>query len=197
MMVKEFNIIIEGFKNPKEFVKIWSQQYLYLNEYKYNDFIGSVLNNKTSFVQIFQWKNGTGDVIYEKKLKVVDGFYEKLDVLKQLRKNFDWELFENEFNPTLNSPIWKIFLLHLIDPNEFPIFDQHVYRFYNFQKKGVIEEISTKPKIVFETYKQEYQPWFISVQREFQLNTKEMDQSFFSFGKFLKNLNGLPIKISN
>jgi len=191
-----YQIVIEGFENPPQFVEVWKSKYSYLNEEKYFQNIDSVFDNETSFFQLFKWKNGTGDVIYEKKMKVVEGFYEKLDVLKQLRSNFNWKQFENEFQPTKNSPIWKIFLLHLIKPTEFPIFDQHVYRFYYFQKEGVIEELSNRPEIIYETYKQEYKPWFNSVQREFQLNSKHMDQSFFSFGKVLKSLKELPIKIT-
>lgn len=195
--MKKYKIIIEGFENPQQFIEKWSSQYSYSNEEKYNQHINSVFDNESSFFQLFQWKNGTGDVIYVNKMKVVEGFYEKIDVLRHLRNNFNWELFENEFQPTKNSPIWKIFLLHLINPFEFPIFDQHVFRFYYFQKNGLIEEISTKPKDVYETYKNDYKPWFNSVQKEFQLNQKMMDESFFVFGQVLKNLKGLPIKITD
>lgn len=196
--MNKYKIIIEGFENPIHFVDKWSSKYYYPNEGKYSQHINSVFDDETSFFQLFQWKNGTGDIIYEKKNKVVKGFYEKIDVLRQLRNNFSWELFEHEFQPTKNSPIWKIFLLHLINSSEFPIFDQHVFRFYNFQKYGLIdEEISTKPKFVYETYKNEYKPWFNSVQQEYQLNPKLMDQSFFVFGQVLKNLKGLPKKITN
>lgn len=195
--MKNYKVIIEGFENPVHFVDRWSSIYSYTNEGKYNQHINSVLDNEISFFQLFQWKNGTGDVIYEKKRKVVEGFYTKINVLKHLRNDFNWELFENELQPTKNSPIWKIFLLHLINPSEFPIFDQHVFRFYNFQKKGLIEEISNKPMEVYEIYKKEYKPWFNYVQKEFLLNPKLMDESFFVFGQLLKNLKGLPIKITD
>ena len=194
-MRTKYQIKIIGFEDPKTFVKKWSSVYFYKSEPKYNEYIYSVFDDKNSFIKLFQWKNGTGEVIYNKKMKVVEGFYEKIHVLRQLRINFNWEQFETEFQPTKSSPIWKIFLLHLINPSEFPIFDQHVFRFYNFQKDGLIEEISTRPKVVFETYKQEYKPWFNSVQKEFNLDSKQMDQSFFSFGQVLKNIKGLPIEI--
>jgi len=165
------------------------------NESKYTDNIQTVLKNKDSFIELFRWKNGYGDKISENKEKVVLGFWNKIGVMRELKIEFSWTLFQNEFEPQKNSNIWKIFLLHLIDPSTFPIFDQHVYRSYNFIKNGVIEEIPTKPKIRFEVYKLEYRDWFNNIQKEYKIEPKELDKSFFSFGKMLKGLKKYPIQI--
>ncbi len=194
-MSNVYHIRIQGLQNPKQFVDIWSTFYSYSNEIKYNNYINSVLYKRESFIQLFQWKNGTGDVISRQKMKVVNGFLNKYEVLNQLKQNFSWELFEKEFQPTKSSTIWKIFLLHLIDPKEFPIYDQHVFRFYNFYTNGVIEEISNNRNVVFLSYKEDYKPWFNSFQNKYKLNHKKMDESFFSFGQVLKRLKGLPIEI--
>ena len=147
-------------------------------------------------LELFLWKNGYGNAITGQKFKVIKQFYGKIDVLKQLRVNFSWDFFENEFQPAKSSTIWKIFLLHLINPKEFPIFDQHVYRFLNFQNSGKIVEISNNPRVKYESYKLDYLPWFNKIQQEYQLDPKQMDQSFMSFGQLLKQLKGLPINIT-
>ena len=193
--MSNYQIIIEGFNDPNEFVEKWTKLYSYPFEEKYNKHIDTSLE-EDSFLELFRWKNGTGDGISKLKMIVIEGFIKKLDVLKDLKNGFDWEQFENEFYPIKNSPIWKIFLLHLIDPNEFPIFDQHVFRFYNFQKNGIIDEIPNNPRKVYEMYKQNYKPWFNSIQREFNLNSKHMDQAFLTFGQSLKKLKGIPFTIS-
>jgi len=39
------------------------------------------------------------------------------------------------------SAIWQIFLLHIIDPTNYPIFDQHVYRaHYYLEHRTIIDE---------------------------------------------------------
>jgi len=52
--------------------------------------------------------------------------------------------------------IWKIFLLHIIDPKRYPIFDQHVYRAYDFLTKnktiGILSSNKRKEDIYFSEY---------------------------------------------
>ena len=42
--------------------------------------------------------------------------------------------------------IWKIFALHILNPDEYPIFDQHVYRAMVYLKTGKIEGIPKTSK---------------------------------------------------
>ena len=128
-------------------------------------------------------------------MKVVDGFLNKFSILKELQKKFDWSLFEKEFKPTESSTIWKIFLLHIISPNELPIFDQHVFRFYHFNLYDEINEMPLSNKKVYKIYKEEYLSWFNKIKKDFNLNPKKMDESFFTFGQFLKKIKNYPFKI--
>jgi len=196
-MNKPFTIEIQGLDNINDFISKWSPQYSYSNEDRYLNHIKTVLDNKESFIELFKWKNGTGDVIYVKKMNVVLGFWDKIDVLRELQMEFSWELFEKEFEPQKNSPIWKIFLLHLINPNKFPIFDQHVYRSFHFFETGMIEEIPSSSKRKYQIYKLEYRDWFNHIQQQNNIYPKEMDKSFFSFGQMLKRIMNYPIQIHN
>jgi hypothetical protein len=164
-MTGQYSILIKGFDKPIDFVDTWSKKYSYPDEYKYDDNITRVLDDWSYFLELFRWKNGYRDNIYKKKLEVIEGFYDKVDVLRNLKSNFSWEIFETEFEPTKSSPIWKIFLLHLIDPKAFPIYDQHVFRFYYFVKTGVISEISTNLKFLYNGYKNDYIDWFNQLQK--------------------------------
>lgn len=194
-MKRSYSITIKGFEKPVDFVSNWSDLYSYTIEEKYTNHINKVFDNKESFLELFKWKNGTGNVIYERKLKGVLNYWDKIDDLRELKKEFSWELFENKFEPQKGSTIWRIFLLHLINPNEFPIFDQHVSRFYHFHKSGLIKELPTNPKKVYDSYKLEYKDWFSQIQQKYNLQPKKMDESFFMYGRMLKGLNGLPIQI--
>jgi hypothetical protein len=200
-MNKQYHINIQGLNNLNDFVNHWSPSYSYPNEEKYNKHISGVLESKESFIQLFQWKNGFGDKISKPKMKTVLSFWNKIEVLRELQSNFrwdegfNWELFEKEIEPQKNSPIWKIFLLHLVNQYKFPIFDQHVYRSYNFFKNGIIEELPSSSNKVYQLYKTEYKSWFNQLYDEFGIEPKKMDESFMSFGKMLKGLKGYPIQI--
>jgi len=194
--MKNLHIRINGFDKPTDFVKTWSDCYSYKNEDRYLNHIQNVLNDRNSFIELFKWKNGTGDKIYFKKMERVLSFWEKVDILKQLKSEFSWELFENEFSPLNESTIWKFFLLHLVNPNEFPIFDQHVNRFYQFLKSGKIKEFPSNKKLIYPLYR-EYLTWVTQMKFENNLSLKKMDESFFEYGKMLKNISNLPIEVCN
>ena len=93
------------------------------------------------------------------------------------------------------SNIWKIFLLHIMDSHNYPIFDVHVFRFHHFIKNGFIKEIPNNQRLKYEYYKSEYLNWFRGLRDEYSLNPKKMDESFFKFGQILKPLKGLPIEL--
>lgn len=194
-MTGNHNILIEGFKEPKKFVKTWSKMYRYPQEGKYEKNIDTALKDKRSFIEMYKWKNGTKDKISNRKMEVIEEYWDKVSILRRLKNNFDWEAFEEGFRPNENAAIWKLFLLHLVDKSKFPIFDQHVYRFYMFNQEGVIEEIGSSNKKKFDFYKSVYQPWFNKIQKTNHLNSKRMDEAFFVYGKALKGLTGMPIII--
>jgi hypothetical protein len=194
-MSSPFKIEIEGLNDLNDFVKKWSPVYSYSNEPKYQNHISTVLEDKNSFIELFKWKNGTGNVIYEKKMVGVLKYWEKVEVLKHLKHHFDWGLFEKEFEPQKSSTIWKLFLLHIINPSQFPIFDQHVYRSFRFFTCGVIEEIPENSKTKYQLYKTEYLDWFNQLKNDFNESPKKMDESFFSFGQMLKGVNKYPVHI--
>lgn len=195
MMEKSHEIKITGFTNPNQFVEHWSQFYSYGNEYKYRDNIKSVLIDRDSFINLFKWKNGTGDKISQSKMKTIDRFWSNIHVLRELKNEFSWDKFESNFNPNKGPNIWKLFLLHLIEPNLHPLFDQHVYRFYQFHKNGQILEIPSNSSKRYNFYKNEYYDWFNRIKDDYHLNPKKMDESFFTFGQFLKGMNSDSIEI--
>lgn len=195
MLNSSNSIKVEGFVNPQSFVDKWSPTYEYPNESKYLKNIENSLESKDSFYELFRWKNGTGNRIAKNKLKLVDKFWSKINNLRNLKENFDWDEYENIFEPHKSSTIWSVFLLHLIDNSRFPIYDQHVYRFFNFHKEGIIKEMTSSSSKSYKFYKNEYHPWFNKVRESYNLNPKKMDESFFQFGRFLKDINNYPIEV--
>ncbi len=187
-------IEIDILSNPKNFVKVWSELYDYGMEDVYNSNIDSSLENYKNFFDLYRWKNSVYNISI-RKTKVIEEFWKKRKTLEELKYSFDWNLFEKEFQPEKSSCIWKIFLLHIISPNNFPIFDVHVYRFHYFLKNNLIKEIPNSQRLKYQYYKNEYFPWFNSIKDREGLNPKKMDESFFRTGQVLKSLKGIPFDI--
>ena len=173
--------------NPKQFIEDWSSHYDYGMEDYYSKNIDKGLDSYENFLLLFQWKNGMPN-ISKKKQVIVDGFWDNISVLKTLRENFSWELFETTFNPSKSSAIWKIFLLHIVDKNKFPIFDQHVYRFHKYYDESIIEEIPYSNKKKYTYYKEHYLNWFNLIKEQDSLNPKKMDEAFFKLGSSNKTI---------
>lgn len=194
-MSKTYQITIEGLKDPKKFVREWSAIYDYKDEYKYTDNINTGLESDIALMKLFEWKNGTSDKISDQKIVRVNEFISKREELKLLKKNFSLEKFEELIEPNKGSVIWKIFLLHIVQPERYPIYDQHVYRSFRFFKTGELDEISQSDKKKYNTYKNEYVDWFNALKEKYDLNPREMDKSFFMYGRMLKLLNSKPVEI--
>lgn len=191
-----YSILIHGLDNPKEWVDIWSKYYSYKDEEKYTNNIRKALDSQEAFMSLFEWKNGYGDKISNKKKIPLKSYYQKINLLRTLKISFEWDLFEKEFLPYKNATIWKIFLLHITNPDEFPIFDQHVYRAFTFVKTGEITNVALNSNSqLYQIYKNEYKPWFNSLRKTFNLDPKQMDEALFSFGKFLKEIKKYPFEI--
>jgi len=195
-MESPYYLKINGIQSPQDFVREWYLLFKSENEDSYIHNIYNGLLNKHSFSELLNWKMG-----HHQSTRVNKNFKEhwisQMETLQSLQVESNLELCEKLIQPEKNSTIYKIFLLHLINPDVFPILDQHVYRFFMFSKYGVIKEIPHTCKKKYQFYKEEYQPWFNKIKNDYNLNQREMDRSFLTFGIFLKSIIPIPKIIVN
>jgi len=168
-----------------EFINFWSQLYKYDNSELYN-----VIHNKTltelDLVKLYTWKNAM-NLAATKRKSLDTKIISKLAMINKLRnsKEIDIEVFLVDFKNV--SFVWKIFLLHIIKPNIYPIYDQHVHRCYlyiqNNDYSNIKPTMNDQKKINF--YFNEYLPFVQGLKIN---NLKKMDEAFFAFGQFL-NIN--------
>jgi hypothetical protein len=167
-----------------DFVDFWSS-FIVLgkNDSFYSSRINKSSFNRNDIDKFYTWKNGMKINNHQQKGISVQFIKKNLTSINRLKKNFDLKTFNNTFKSI--SPIWQIFLLHLINPNQFPIFDQHVYRahFYLMQKK--IEEIPRSKKDILNYYHDSYLPFFITVAKDIP-DKRKIDQAL-GLGQFLKS----------
>lgn len=170
--------------NVKEFIDFWFRFYTDSNENNYSENIKKISFNRDALFSLFEWKNGSK--LSNRKMKSFEEkIFTKLKIINSLKTSTDFDLSEflEEFKNV--SAIWKIFLLHIIKPSEYPIFDQHVYRAFCFIKYSKIEELPYNNKVKEKIYFEKYLPFFKRVRRG--CSTKKFDESLWSFGKFLKS----------
>lgn len=185
------NLVI--LKNDKtidldEFITSWSRFYTYANEGVYSKAIVKETYTIQDIQNLFQWKNGMKlSVLKQKSLdtKIIA----KLYVINDFKNSdkVDLEAFKQEFNNL--TAVWKIFLLHIIKPKEYPIYDQHIHRTFLFIHEKDFSNLSNtsinnKAKELF--YFEEYLPFIKSNNIK---DLKKLDEAFFAFGQFLNTRN--------
>jgi len=158
-----------------DFIDHWSAKYVEKNEEIYTGNVGKKLT-KNSRKELFEWKNGS--VIAMKKWK---------SILKNYPLSFSDDVVEQEERYLDHNKgggaIWNIFYLHCINPEIWPIYDQHAHRAMIYMKTGKITEIggTNRQKII--SYKGQYVPFFKTLS---QKDHRKLDKALFAFGKFLK-----------
>jgi hypothetical protein len=158
-----------------EFLHHWSERYRdpkFGDRDKYDPHVGRKLT-EPSRLQLFEWKNGS-------RLSKSKG--------KSVRENYPLSFPRNNLEKRYLDPkasggaIWNIFYMHCIDPETWPIFDQHTYRATHFMKTGELKEIPSAKAKVYKSYKDEYLPFV----KKLTFDQRKIDKALFAFGQFLK-----------
>lgn len=170
------------------FINSWSRLYTYTNEAIYSKSIVKESFTTQDIQNLFQWKNGMKlSVLKQKSLdtKIIA----KLSIINDFKNSdiLDLEAFRQEFNNL--TAVWKIFLLHIIKPQEYPIYDQHINRTFLFIHDKDFSNLSNtsinnKAKELF--YFEEY---LLFIKSHDIKDLKKLDEAFFAFGQFLNTRN--------
>lgn len=165
-----------------DFIAFWCKQYRYKNEHLYTNNIQAKNWEKKNILELFEWKNGTP--LSAKKEQSVQAILADLSIIQELRRNWNQELFDQKFN--IRTAIWKIFLMHIIQPQQFPIFDMHVFRAYNYLMKLEAKELKQYAELKkYELYASEYLPFYHKIEKNTRRTAAEIDKALWAFGKFI------------
>ena len=166
----------------QEFISFWSKLYVYDNAVLYERIHNTTLS-EDDLKDLYKWKNGM-KLSQAKEKSLNTKIISKIEIVNNLRaaSNLDLEYFLKEFKQV--SVVWKVFLLHILKPNRFPIYDQHVHRAYRFINNQSSDSIkaSMNESVKLKFYFEEYYPF---VRQSKITDLKKMDEAFFAFGQFI------------
>lgn len=170
-----------------DFVSFWTRLYEPHNEELYTQNIHQNKLSAEQLGQLFLWKNGMALSVAQ-QASLQDKIIPYLDFISKQKKakSLDKAQFDDLFKPV--STIWRLFLLHIIRPEEYPVFDMHTYRAYRYIS-GHRNKDLTKYSVVKEpTYHERYVPLYNEMLATItKANRKELDQAMWAFGKFLSH----------
>lgn len=184
-MVKFPTLQFHSSNDLKSFVEFWSKFYNKIpDKERYDPFIVKSQFEINDIEELYKWKNGM-TLSSRKEESLTKNITFKLDIINsfKLDPNLNAEQFKKEFNHV--SLVWQVFLLHIIKPAQFPIYDQHVHRAYNFIHRIEYKSIDfvnltnkAKEEFYFETY-------VSFVTKRDDIDLKAFDEAMWTFGKFL------------
>lgn len=167
--------------SPKEFVEFWGRQYQYPDESLYTEGLARPLTIDR-IRQLYAWKNG-GKLSRNKQRSVERNYIERLQDLNGMPLDTSARSFLDLF-PS-GGAIWRIFWLHIWQPQRFPIYDQHVHRAMSFIQRRSPEDLrqfSDNEKIA--AYLERYLPF----QHQFEgLDRRAVDRALWAFGRFVRD----------
>ncbi len=175
--------------NLDHFINSWSKLYSFSNESVYKASISNEALTKTDIQNLYEWKNGMKlSVLKQRSLDTK--IKAKLSIINDFKRNdeVNIEAFKKEFK-SLTATVWKVFLLHIIEPKKYPIYDQHIHRTFLFIHKEDFLNISNTSitnKAKEQFYFDRYLPF---IEGNNIKDLKKLDEAFFAFGKFLKTGN--------
>lgn len=163
----------------------------------YNPYINRELT-KTSLDKLWQWKMQDQYNRFPDKREQVWKMCNDVERLKEFQKQDLSEyvfsqLLEYSYSIFRSGNVYRIFLFHIIWPNEFTILDQHVIRSFIFLQRGNLEK-DTKYLIRIDNIKlyngclyNKYNHFVRMINKEYGISLRDIDKALMAFGQFLNN----------
>lgn len=162
------------------FVEFWEPLYVYPLEPLYTENIGKPLTPRR-VRDLYYWKNG-GKLSDAKRASVETNFIQRIREARALPKNTLPGDFLARFGE--GGAIWRIYWLHMWQPERYPIYDQHVHRAMSWIQNGKASEIPSYDPNKIATYLEEYVPF---VRESFRRqDQRRVDRALWACGKALK-----------
>jgi len=181
-----------------EFISDWSEFYREGNEEYSEDRYEKHLNRNGCLTpenvqSLFRWKNN--NTLSAKKQILVDKIKAEIPKLNDFRNlpkvtetDFD-KFWSFTFSIIHSGIVYRVYLVHISRPDEYPLVDQHVLRAWNFLTTRLVEN----PEQTLETYLK-YKAFIMKLSKQTNKSWREIDKALMPFGQFLNSQFGKSVK---
>ncbi len=186
--INNMNLLIVKPTNDFEaFIEFWAQFYDYKSpfELNYDKHIkfGKPFTHK-DILELFEfvYHTGLGRIRTE---SIKEKIYPHLDYINDMKfeETIDLDEFQAKFNKS--APVTQTFLLHIIQPTKYPLYDQNIQNAYNYSKgRDLDTPFPRRPEAHMKFYFKKLQP-FIESNRG-NLSLKRIDEGLNTFGQLVK-----------
>ncbi len=140
---------------------------------------------KEDVEKLIEWK--FNNRLGENSKQRIEGILELTkDMCNWRKNNTDISEILNQLEQKLNfigeAPVVKTFLLHIVNPAAYPLFDRYVWQAYCFIKKKKAGELTIKK------YKENYIGFFKELKNK-DINSRSLDRTLWTFGKEVEICN--------
>ncbi|MDG4945104.1 hypothetical protein NMK71_01640 [Weeksellaceae bacterium KMM 9713] len=177
--MKNYPILeLKNTSSIEEFISFWSKQYHFTNMDFYTQNINKDQFTADDILELYTWKNGMR-LSTQKVNSIQEKVIPKLDIINKLKQDStpNLDFFLQEFKSL--SFVWKIFLLHIISPETYPMYDQHIHRTFCFLHPDNPRILNAKQHELYFDYYLDF------IKNEEIKDIREMDKAFFAFGQFI------------
>jgi hypothetical protein len=182
-----FFVFAPAAANAQQFVQYWAQFYDYEDAGLYSPNIGQPPTPER-LKALFRWKMGAR--FFDTQWPGIEKhFIARLDEALAFPSDISHEMALGLF-PN-GGPVYRIFWMHCLQPNRFPIYDQHVHRAMN-KLQGVDhrELITHTARAQIKQYTKRYLPFW---ETHFTgLDLRKVDKALWAFGRFINQKRNAP-----
>lgn len=167
----------------KKFIKFWLQFYddrKYKEKKFYYPYIEDLSKND-SLGKLWRWK------MQEKfftphNQRALEQMKANIEIILDFRKSNPsfQELYNFSRRIFKSGVVYPVFLIHVCKPEDYPIFDQHVFRAFIFLITG---KITDKPKEIKDYLN--YRKFVFKIHKQHNINLRDIDKALMAFGQFL------------
>ena len=181
----------------KEFVEFWSPLYSYGDgTYSENIGLGADLT-RDQVRRLMEWKSGLRHAKRAREVAErvdVEALNEYRSMDKDDSETLD-ALYRTVARPAVkNGIVWRIMLCHIARPLDYPIYDINVWHAWGCMAGWLQQKHLTQVPTKFETYRDEYRPFFLELQSGLNASTisdiRALDRALFSLGQFVSSQLG-------
>lgn len=171
--------------NWSQFIDFWKEYYYNpknQDEKYYYPYIDNL--SKNDFLEkLWRWKMQVHfyNRYNQKALKLMEENKETIRNFRGSKPTFE-ELYIFSRKIFKSGVVYQIFLMHICKPNEYPIFDQNVFRSFIFLTTG---KIIKTPQDIQEYL--DYKEFVFKINKKYNIKLRYIDYALFAFGQFLAN----------